>query len=322
VAEPAIDVEARLDALFQLPLDAFVSARDALAKELKASGIKDASARVKALKRPSVAAWAINQLRYSAPELWAEVLAAGDGLRAQPGGLRESIGARRELLARTRARAEGLLTGGGHAVSNQLLQRVSATLESFAFHGSAAPIPAGRLVEELEAPSFEEMAALALPASATTPAAGTASSAPLAPARFAAVPAAPAAPPPPAAAVDRAALEARRRVEAARERVEAAEGRLRAARRRVEESRLAVESAQEAARAARSAREELESRLAEARAEESRRIEVLSLAGAAQRAAEASAREDEMGLASATSELARLRELATVPTEPEGDQGV
>ena len=51
------DFESRIDALFQLPLDEFTAARNALAKEAG----KDAPA-LKQLTKPPVAAWAVNQL--------------------------------------------------------------------------------------------------------------------------------------------------------------------------------------------------------------------------------------------------------------------
>ena len=46
------------DGLYGLPQDEFTPARDARAKELKAD--KDLAAAVKKLKKPSVAAWAVN----------------------------------------------------------------------------------------------------------------------------------------------------------------------------------------------------------------------------------------------------------------------
>jgi len=50
-----------LDRVFGAPLDDFVSERNALAKELSGAAKKDEAAQVKALKKPSVSAWALNQ---------------------------------------------------------------------------------------------------------------------------------------------------------------------------------------------------------------------------------------------------------------------
>src|SRR4051794_28713740 len=59
-------LEQQLDELYAAPLDAFTRTRDALARELA----KDDRARAEAvrkLKRPSVAAWALNQVARREP---------------------------------------------------------------------------------------------------------------------------------------------------------------------------------------------------------------------------------------------------------------
>jgi len=66
-----------IDALYALPLDEFTRARDDLAKALRAQGDKDAASTVKALRKPSVPAWALNQVARQNPELIAELLRAG-----------------------------------------------------------------------------------------------------------------------------------------------------------------------------------------------------------------------------------------------------
>ena len=53
----------RIDELYQLPLEEFTPARNALAKELGDGDIKK-------LEKPNVAAWAVNQLWWAAPELF------------------------------------------------------------------------------------------------------------------------------------------------------------------------------------------------------------------------------------------------------------
>ena len=67
--------------LYGLPLDEFTSARNALAKELRAEGDRDAAESVRALRKPSRAAWAVNQLVRSEPELLEALLGAGGELR-------------------------------------------------------------------------------------------------------------------------------------------------------------------------------------------------------------------------------------------------
>ena len=51
-----------VDELFGLPLDEFIPERTALAKSLRAEGRRDEAKEVAATRKPSVAAWAVNQL--------------------------------------------------------------------------------------------------------------------------------------------------------------------------------------------------------------------------------------------------------------------
>jgi len=51
-----------VDALFEEDPKTFVATRDQLAKELRAGGQRDSAAAVRALRRPSVSAWALNQV--------------------------------------------------------------------------------------------------------------------------------------------------------------------------------------------------------------------------------------------------------------------
>src|SRR5262249_124985 len=62
--------------------DAFTKERDALARELKAAGRTAASAAVKALKKPSRSAWAVDQLARRFPDRIGALLKAGDELAA------------------------------------------------------------------------------------------------------------------------------------------------------------------------------------------------------------------------------------------------
>jgi hypothetical protein len=88
------------DRLYAEPLSAFTAARDAAAKEA-AAGDKDLAAQVKSLKKPSVAAWAVNLLVRREAEQIDQVLALGEQLRAAA----ESM-AGEELRALTRQRRQ------------------------------------------------------------------------------------------------------------------------------------------------------------------------------------------------------------------------
>jgi hypothetical protein len=135
---------------------------------LKAAGDRDAASRVKALKKPSVPAWAVNRVSFSSPKLVERLVAAGDALRVGKGGdPRAAMQARRDAIAAVRAEAEKALEAEGHSATPQTMQRVAATLEALATYGTqkGAPVP-GRLTEELTPPGFEELAAMGLLAGA------------------------------------------------------------------------------------------------------------------------------------------------------------
>jgi hypothetical protein len=70
----AKDLESQIDALFQLPLDQFTGARNALAKE---SG----QASVKQLAKPPVAAWAVNQLYWDRRDDYDTLVDAANEMR-------------------------------------------------------------------------------------------------------------------------------------------------------------------------------------------------------------------------------------------------
>ena len=59
---PDFDLDARLDELFAAEPKAFTAARDALVRDLKAADLTDEAAEVKALRRPTVAVAAVNQV--------------------------------------------------------------------------------------------------------------------------------------------------------------------------------------------------------------------------------------------------------------------
>ena len=66
-----------IDALFQLPPGEFTAARNALASRLKKGGHADEAEAVKALPKPSVSAWAVNQLFWKHRKPFDRLMAAG-----------------------------------------------------------------------------------------------------------------------------------------------------------------------------------------------------------------------------------------------------
>ena len=167
MAKAGIDLDKELDTLYASPPSEFVSARNALVKTLEAAGHKDGAARVKALKKPNAAAWGVNQLALSAPRVLAALVASGDLLRAKGSDPREAMRKRRDAVHEARREVERAFAGAGLAANPHVLRRVSATLEAIATYGSAVGRPvAGRLAEDVQAPGFDEIAALGFPGAA------------------------------------------------------------------------------------------------------------------------------------------------------------
>lgn len=149
-----------IDALFRLPLAEFIGARTELAKRLKKAGEAEESATVKALAKPPVSAWAVNQLFWSHREAFDELIATGQRFRkAQASGkvanMREALEARREALSQLSDLAAEVLTDAGHNPSLDTLRRITSTLEALsASTSSDGPTP-GRLTHDVDPPGFD-----------------------------------------------------------------------------------------------------------------------------------------------------------------------
>ena len=59
---------ADIDRLYALPREEFTPQRDELAKRLREEGDRDGAAAVKALRKPTIAAWAVNQVQRDRPD--------------------------------------------------------------------------------------------------------------------------------------------------------------------------------------------------------------------------------------------------------------
>ena len=169
-------VEDDVDALYGADPDGFVAARQALAKRLKAEGDKAGAAEVAALRRPTAAAWAVNQLARRHGDEVAGLVARGDDLRRAherllTGGRDDDTVAagrrRREAIADLVDRAAAILTESGRAADAHR-DAISATLDAASLDPAAgAEVVAGRLSKELEPPSgFGELDWSAAPARA------------------------------------------------------------------------------------------------------------------------------------------------------------
>jgi hypothetical protein len=146
--------------LYGLPLEQFVSVRGTLAKALRKDGHREEANEVSSLRKPSVAAWAVNQLVRTRSAEIAALFEAGDGLQhaqsellAGRGGgsaLREAVARERDAVGALAEHARGLLSSDGHELTPAALDRVSETLHAAALDEDArAQVKDGCLEREL-----------------------------------------------------------------------------------------------------------------------------------------------------------------------------
>ena len=154
------------DELYKVPLAEFVRARDTISARRRAAGDKDGAAEVKRVRRPSLPAWAANQVVWHAPAEWQRLQAAAGALRrgheigASADELRRAGREQREALQACESRAAGFLAASGHAATPAVVQKASGTLQALAY-GVAGAKP-GRVQEELPPPGFEVLAGMGL----------------------------------------------------------------------------------------------------------------------------------------------------------------
>lgn len=168
---PAKEKPLDIDDLFALPLDEFTSARNALAKQLKQAGDADAAEQVRALSKPSVATWAVNQLARREPEAVRSLLNVASRLRSAQerslkgdrtaDELRAAQAEERELIRDLARRAEGLLREAGRPASGTTLERVSSLLRAAAVdEPGRTALRAGRLTGDVAVSGFDAFAGM------------------------------------------------------------------------------------------------------------------------------------------------------------------
>jgi hypothetical protein len=149
-----------IDDLYGAPLDRFVPARTELTKALRKEGRRDEAAEVAALRKPSVAAWAVNQLIRTQGRSVQDLFDAGDALRAaheqvasgqgDAQALRKATQSERAAVDTLVQASRGLLTSDGHELSPAVIERVAETLSAAALDPEArARVSEGRLEREL-----------------------------------------------------------------------------------------------------------------------------------------------------------------------------
>ncbi|MGD9904251.1 MAG: hypothetical protein AB7U83_12365 [Vicinamibacterales bacterium] len=165
------DLDARIDALYQGPLDAFTDARNALAKAEKRPDLKT-------LAKPSLPAWAVNQVYWHRRAAFDRLIAAaeavrrahGETLAGRPADVAGADQAHREAVKATLVEARDALVAAGHPTTPATLDAVRDTLQML-----PAPEANGRLVKPLAPTGLAALAGFAVaerPALRVVPPAG------------------------------------------------------------------------------------------------------------------------------------------------------
>jgi hypothetical protein len=161
-----VTLDEALDQLYGVDPETFVPERKRLARELKDGGDGEAAAAVAKARKPTVAAWALNQLARTHRRDVDLLLDAGHRLRqAQEGvvggadraAFEQAQKTEREALRRLTQQASELLGGA----SSQALSQISSTLRTAAVSEEGRELLArGRFVAPLEAEGFDVFGAL------------------------------------------------------------------------------------------------------------------------------------------------------------------
>ena len=152
------DHDPRIDELFTLAPGEFTAARNALVTELRNQGRRELATDVGTLRRPTAAAWAVNQAVREHHDRFAQLLEAGDAVRVaqrralsgvKRGGMREATRARRDLIQELAGVAVALLDAQGAAGDSHRGDIVATFDAASADAETAAVVGTGRLSQAL-----------------------------------------------------------------------------------------------------------------------------------------------------------------------------
>ena len=150
-----VDVAEVADDLYGLPPEEFTAARNERAKAYKSGGDRKLGAQIAALRKPSTAAWVVNQLaRHRRAEL-DQLIEFGATMREahldlKAGRLRALSDQRHRVVAALAGAGRALAAEQGHAVSEAVVQEVEQTLEAALADPTAAhAVGSGQLLSAL-----------------------------------------------------------------------------------------------------------------------------------------------------------------------------
>jgi hypothetical protein len=154
-----------IDALFQLPLDEFTAARNQLAKQTG-----DAS--IKKLEKPSLAAWAVNQLYWRQRKLYDDVIKTSGQRRTAYkqllGGKSADVRAaevfHNEAMRKAKDAIRKMVEAGGNSASDGVMTPITETLDAL-----PTTDPPGRLTKPLRRTGFEALQGVTIAARPSKP---------------------------------------------------------------------------------------------------------------------------------------------------------
>ncbi|MFE7777667.1 hypothetical protein ACFU5O_27965 [Streptomyces sp. NPDC057445] len=153
-----MDLESVIDELYGLRPAAFVAARDERAAQARRSGDRSLAERIRALRRPTLAAWTSNLLVRRQPEVAERLVKLGAELRQahhdlDRDQLRSLSSQQHAVISALARQARHLAAEVGQPVSDEAQHEVEATLHAvLADPQAAAEWAAGRLTRPLTAP--------------------------------------------------------------------------------------------------------------------------------------------------------------------------
>ena len=162
----------RISDLYALSLDEFTDARNALAKELASGGDKAAAAEVRALKKPSVPAWAVNQVARAHPADIELLFEAGANLRdaqkklmrtGDAAAVKDATVAERQAVKALVTRAKKILADAGNKANEATLERIADTFYATTTDDEGRErVRTGTLTKEMKRAGFGDVGGLTI----------------------------------------------------------------------------------------------------------------------------------------------------------------
>ena len=154
-----------IDELYQLPLDEFTAARNALAKSTG-----DAS--IRKLEKPKLAAWAVNQLFWQKRKLYDEVIKTSGQVRTahkqklagKSADVRAAEVFHSEAMRKAKDAIRAILESSGNSAVDGVMTPITETLDAL-----PTTDPPGRLTKPLRRTGFEALRGVAIAAKPSTP---------------------------------------------------------------------------------------------------------------------------------------------------------